>query len=148
MQMGQLSNGYWIWKNAWRRDPFGRERSEEQRLKESLASGVVFSSQLDQRRWSFDDANGYTVGKAYSMLAGQNSILVPRICKRLWNRVVSTKINCFGWRLLLNGLPTKSGLLKRGIQLEEAKTVFCICKNELEDENHLFVQCSKIQAYG
>ncbi|GKV00881.1 hypothetical protein SLEP1_g13493 [Rubroshorea leprosula] len=146
MEVGQISNGLWIWRNAWRREPFGRERNEERLLKESLVGGITFSTQPDQRVWSFDTANGYTVGKAYSMMAGQNNILEPRICTRLWNRLVPTKVSCFGWRLLLNGIPTKSGLLKRGVKLEEAETICCICRRDFEDENHLFVQCPKIQS--
>ncbi|GKU88292.1 hypothetical protein SLEP1_g2574 [Rubroshorea leprosula] len=96
MEVGQISNGLWIWRNAWRREPFGRERNEERLLKESLTGGITFSTQPDQRIWSFDTANGYTVGKAYSMMAGQNNILEPRICTRLWNRLVPIKVSCFG----------------------------------------------------
>ncbi|GKV02363.1 hypothetical protein SLEP1_g14810 [Rubroshorea leprosula] len=88
MDVGHFSNGFWTWRNAWRRKPFGKERNEEQMLKESLMGGLVFSAQLDQRSWNFDATNGYNVSKAYSMLAR--------------------------W--------------------------------DLEDENHLFVQCPKIQS--
>ncbi|GLT28936.1 hypothetical protein SLA2020_038370 [Shorea laevis] len=146
MDVSQLTNGFWIWRNAWRREPFGRERNEEQKLKESLMGGLVLSTQPDQRSWCLDTANGFTVSKAYSMLVGQNIILETRICKRLWSRFVPAKISCFGWRLLLNGLPTKAGLLRRGIKIEEAESLCCICRRDLEDENHLFARCSKIQS--
>ncbi|GKV43679.1 hypothetical protein SLEP1_g50940 [Rubroshorea leprosula] len=122
-----------------------REKNEEQRLKEILISGIVLSSQPDQWSWSVDAANGYTVGKAYSMMVGQSRILEARICKRIWNKLNLTKVSCFGWRLLLNGLPTKSNLQKRGILIEEEESICNICRRNVEDENHLFVQCYKIQ---
>ncbi|GLT37027.1 hypothetical protein SLA2020_113690 [Shorea laevis] len=146
MEVGHFSNNSWIWKNIWRHDFIGRERNEEQRIKEILVRDLALSSQPDQRSWSFDTANGYTVRKAYSLMASQNRIMEPRISKKLWGKLIPSKISCFGWRLILKGLPTKSALLKRGIQLQEEETNCCICRKELEDDNHLFVQCSKIQS--
>ncbi|GKV38230.1 hypothetical protein SLEP1_g46166 [Rubroshorea leprosula] len=124
----------------------GGERNEEQRIKEILLRKLVLSSQPDQRSWSFDIANGYTVRKAYSLMASQNRILEPRICKKLWGKLIPSEISCFGWHLILKGLPTKAGLLTKGIQLQEEETFCCICRKELEDENHLFATCSKIQS--
>ncbi|GLT36863.1 hypothetical protein SLA2020_112120 [Shorea laevis] len=145
LEMGHYSNDSRSLEHIWRRKPFGRERDEEQRLNQILLGEVALSSQPDQRSWSFDTGNGYTVGKAYLLITSKNGILEPHICKRLWGKLIPSKISCFGWRLLLNGLPTKSGLIKRGIQLEEPETLCCICRRELEDDNHLFIQCSKIQ---
>ncbi|GLT59701.1 hypothetical protein SLA2020_325060 [Shorea laevis] len=145
MKVGHFSNGSWMWKNIWRRKLFGKEKNDEQRLKEILTSGIMLSSQLDQRSWSLYAANGYTISKAYSMMARQSRIMESRTCKRLWNKLIPTKVSCFGWRLLLNGLPTKSSLQKRGILLEEEESICSVCRRNVEDENHLFVQCSKIQ---
>ncbi|GLT26719.1 hypothetical protein SLA2020_017650 [Shorea laevis] len=145
-EVGHLLNASWIWKNEWRHEPFGRERNKEQRLKGILMDGIVMNSQPDQRIWSFDHVNGYSAGKAYSLFINQNGILEPRICKRLWGGLIPTKISCFGWRLLLNGLPTKVGLLKRGITLEEIETTCCICNRDSEDENHPFVKCPMVQS--
>ncbi|GLU05717.1 hypothetical protein SLE2022_227990 [Rubroshorea leprosula] len=144
MEMGHYSNGSRSLEHSWRHEPFGRERDEEQRLNQILLGEVVLSSQPDRRSWSFDTGNGYTVGKAYLLITSKNGILEPHICKRLWGRLIPSKISCFGWRLFLNGLPTKSSLIKRGIQLDEPETMCCICRRELEDDNHLFIQCSKI----
>ncbi|GKU91277.1 hypothetical protein SLEP1_g5176 [Rubroshorea leprosula] len=146
MEVGQFSNDSWIWKNIWRHDFIGRERDEEQRIKEIILRELVLSSQPDQRRWSFDTANGYTVRKAYSLMAGQNRLVETRICRKLWGKLIPSKISCFGWRLILKGLSTKAGILKRGIQLQEEETFCCICIKELEDDNHLFATCPKIQS--
>ncbi|GKV23714.1 hypothetical protein SLEP1_g33413 [Rubroshorea leprosula] len=127
-------------------DPIAPERDEEQRIKEIILRELVVSSQPDQRRWSFDTANGYTVRKAYSLMAGQNRLVETRICRKLWGKLIPSKISCFGWRLILKGLPTKAGILKRGIQLQEEETFCCICRKELEDDNHLFATCPKIQS--
>ncbi|GKV15232.1 hypothetical protein SLEP1_g26031 [Rubroshorea leprosula] len=146
MEVGQFSNDSWIWKNIWRHDFIGRERDEEQRIKEIILRELVLSSQPDQRRWSFDTANGYTVRKAYSLMASQNRLVETRICRKLWGKLIPSKINCFGWRLILKGLLMKAGILKRGIQLQEEATFCCICRKELEDDDHLFATCPKIQS--
>ncbi|GKV27959.1 hypothetical protein SLEP1_g37069 [Rubroshorea leprosula] len=61
MEMGHYSNGSRSLEHSWRREPFGRERDEEQRLNQILLGEVVQSSQPDRRSWSFDTGNGYTI---------------------------------------------------------------------------------------
>jgi hypothetical protein len=54
---------------------------------------------------------------------------------------VPSKVNLFGWRLLLNRLPTRAALNRRGILLNshDLRCVFCLSHNE--DNAHLFFYC-------
>ncbi|CAJ2673745.1 unnamed protein product [Trifolium pratense] len=62
--------------------------------------------------------------------------------KKLWKNDVQSKVNVFGWRLLLDRLPTKMALNHKGILLNshDLLCVFCFLFNE--DCAHLFFLCS------
>ncbi|XP_045797681.1 uncharacterized protein LOC123891843 [Trifolium pratense] len=67
---------------------------------------------------------------------------VLEVIKRLWKTDVPSKINVFGWRLLLNKLPTRTALNRRGI-LTNSHDLPCVCCfKQLEDSAHLFFSCS------
>ena len=48
------------------------------------------------------------------------------------------KIKIFLWQLCHNSLPSRSTLLRRGIQLDPLCPA---CSNDLEDSNHTFLHC-------
>nr|KAJ0220719.1 hypothetical protein LSAT_V11C200099030 [Lactuca sativa] len=51
-----------------------------------------------------------------------------------------TKVRCFIWRAVLNGIPTACALQKRGINFN---TINCsYCDLEREDTDHVLINCS------
>ncbi|KAL4584401.1 hypothetical protein LXL04_009002 [Taraxacum kok-saghyz] len=63
--------------------------------------------------------------------------------KHWWNNWIPLKINFFGWRAVLNRLPTKLELAKRGVPIPSAYCRFC--GQMEEDDSHLFLQCTWIK---
>ncbi|KAL4577094.1 hypothetical protein LXL04_013197 [Taraxacum kok-saghyz] len=64
------------------------------------------------------------------------------ICKELtykhwWNNWVPIKINFFGWRAVLNRLPTKSQLASRGVPMPSSFCSFC---GQWEENDLLFLE--------
>jgi hypothetical protein len=61
----------------------------------------------------------------------------------LWENDIPSKVGVFGWRLLLEKLPTRAALASRSIltnlHLHDLPCVFCF--NEVEDCPHLFFKC-------
>ncbi|GJR73176.1 RNA-directed DNA polymerase, eukaryota [Tanacetum coccineum] len=56
-----------------------------------------------------------------------------------WIKTIPIKVNVFAWKLHLDRLPTRSNLLKRGIQVQSS---LCpICNVLQEDTSHLFFSC-------
>ncbi|PNX80416.1 hypothetical protein L195_g036415, partial [Trifolium pratense] len=60
---------------------------------------------------------------------------------RLWKSDVPSKIIVFGWRLLLNRLPTRTALHRRGILSNPFESSCVFCFRHMEDETHLFFSC-------
>ncbi|XP_058767418.1 uncharacterized protein LOC131641109 [Vicia villosa] len=60
---------------------------------------------------------------------------------QLWKIRILTNILMFGWRFILNRLPTKDNLLERDIELAEIDEVCVLCGNYSETRNHLFTDC-------
>lgn len=46
---------------------------------------------------------------------------------------------CFIWRIKKRGIPTKAGLIRRGINIPSS--ICELCGNGLEDGDHLLVGC-------
>ncbi|GJX20252.1 RNA-directed DNA polymerase, eukaryota [Tanacetum coccineum] len=69
-----------------------------------------------------------------------DEVLLPKenVAMR-WIKTIPIKVNVFAWKLHLDRLPTRSNLLKRGIQVQYS---LCpICNVLQEDTSHLFFSC-------
>ncbi|XP_058781341.1 uncharacterized protein LOC131655500 [Vicia villosa] len=60
----------------------------------------------------------------------------------LWKSKTPSKVLIFGWRLLLNRIPTKVNLALRKILVDPLLVCCPLCGLEEEDVEHLFVRCS------
>ncbi|MFS7889004.1 putative RNA-directed DNA polymerase [Helianthus anomalus] len=91
----------------------------------------------DQWKWK-GNANGiYSVKEAKKLIANGPHPVVD--VKMKWKGWVPLKIKIMVWRAMLNRLPTKMELLKRGLSLP---AVLCnLCDSEMETSIHLFTGC-------
>jgi len=69
-----------------------------------------------------------------------------KVFRLLWNlKIVLSAIIC-AWRLLLDRLPTRVNLVRRGIQVGN---VCCpLCSEGVETAQHLFSTCRVAQSLG
>lgn len=87
-------------------------------------------------------SNIYSSATTYSILQSGERVLDETLCKRLWSKPTPSNVSIFGWRLLLNRLPTKDELIKRG-SLDLAQLPCTLCGNEPESIDHVFLNCPK-----
>lgn len=59
----------------------------------------------------------------------------------LWQTNALSKVFIFGWRLVLNRLPTRINLEKHGVLYGLLNLVCPLCDEESEDSCHLFGDC-------
>ncbi|CAJ2668249.1 unnamed protein product [Trifolium pratense] len=104
----------------------------------------------DKWRWIPEKSGFFTVKSVYSFfLSGRvmhdvNPGVLPAL-KSLWENDIPSKVGVFGWRLLLEKLPTRAALAARGI-LTNSHDLSCVfCFNEVEDCPHLFFKCLFMQ---
>ncbi|XP_058733909.1 uncharacterized protein LOC131605584 [Vicia villosa] len=63
------------------------------------------------------------------------------VIKRFWDTTVPSKINFFGWRLILNRLPVRDQLAHRNIIHREEDKLCVFYAADIEDIDHLFFKC-------
>ncbi|CAJ2658481.1 unnamed protein product [Trifolium pratense] len=98
----------------------------------------------------WDSVGLFTVKSCYSLLLQYSNTVVLEsnvldAIQKLWKNDVPSKVNIFGWRLLLEKLPTRAALHHRGI-LNNPHDISCIfCYMQMEDCSHLFFNCSFVK---
>ncbi|GKU89448.1 hypothetical protein SLEP1_g3583 [Rubroshorea leprosula] len=141
-QMGNLRSGSWKWKLSWRRNLFEWEDEEVVDLERMIEGTKITQGRPDKWEWIHDKERQYSSKSAYHILAtDQSGPNGSTIFKRTWNTTLPTKVSAFNWQLMLDRIPTKVNLLKRGIikDMEESKCV--VCEEQEEDSAHLFLRC-------
>ncbi|GLT48512.1 hypothetical protein SLA2020_221330 [Shorea laevis] len=107
-----------------------------------MLEGVKMShANPDRWEWIQSKDGLYSTKEAYSLLTKeQHEARAGTTFQRIWNTMLPSKIAAFNWQLLLDRIPTKLNLVKRGIikNLEEGVCNMC---GEEEDAAHLFLKC-------
>ncbi|GKA53863.1 RNA-directed DNA polymerase, eukaryota [Tanacetum coccineum] len=97
----------------------------------------VLSNVDDRWAWDLNGGGDFCVKDARDLV---DEVLLPKenVATR-WIKTIHIKVNVFAWKLHLDRLPTRSNLLKRGIQVQSS---LCpICNVLQEDTSHLFFSC-------
>ncbi|GKV33389.1 hypothetical protein SLEP1_g41906 [Rubroshorea leprosula] len=127
----------------WRRERIGREKDEEEKLREGLERLQLKKRAEDRWRWTHDSEGRYGVKNAYDFLAPIECVLDKQWSKLIWCKLVPSKVSFFGWRLSLDRLPTKWNIRKQGVPLQEEELKCVLCKDKVEEVNHLFSMCKE-----
>jgi hypothetical protein len=79
----------------------------------------------------------FTVKLAYCQAA--NFVSDP-FFEKFWNKLVPSKISTFAWKVVLDRIPTRVNLLRRGVSSLDG--ILCpLCGEEDESAHHLFFSC-------
>jgi hypothetical protein len=89
----------------------------------------------------------FTVKGAYMELLNRSSTAssddsMVNSLELLWKNNVPSKISIFGWRLLLEKLPTKEALFDKGIIINISDKSRVFCSNNDESIHHVFLHCT------
>ncbi|GJU72449.1 RNA-directed DNA polymerase, eukaryota, reverse transcriptase zinc-binding domain protein [Tanacetum coccineum] len=125
------------WSSILRRLPRGGEESSQFNALLSHIGDVVLSDKKDTWEWSLNTSTGITVASVRTLIDA-NTLDVDSIATH-WNRCVPIKVNIFLWRLVLNKLPTRVNLDRKGIDVDS--TLCPICGDDVETVNQIFFSC-------
>jgi hypothetical protein len=145
-QMGSWIDNSWIWSFEWKANLITTEIVAAQELLSLLHSVQPKHDERDRRKWVAHTAGFFSVKSAYSALEnspfsqanGSNS---TGIYKDLWSNNVPSKVSIFGWRLLIERLPTRDALYRKGIITNNHERSCVFCSREVEDIHHVFFNC-------
>jgi hypothetical protein len=103
----------------------------------------------DRRKWIPHGAGLFSVNSAYVCLLNRLATeaiesTTLKALKKLWNTNIPSKGAVFGWRLLLDKLPTKGALFNKGIITSNYERCCVFCSVEEEDALHVFFNCHMI----
>jgi len=131
------------WNLSWRRERFEWEKHlEEQML--TLISNVKWDvRRFDRLVWVGEATQVYSVRSSYSILIGESSMQSSESFKCLWSLSVAPSAIVCAWRILLNRMPTRLNLARRGVQL--ANLLCPLCQDGVESIDHLFNTCIVVQ---
>jgi len=110
-----------------------------------MVSKVYWTTEdQDKLLWEGNDQKVYTVKSGYSVLNREDLMHTPEVFRLLWSlKIVPLAIIC-AWTLLLDRLPTRVNLARRGIQVGN---VCCpLCNDGVESTQHLFSTCRVAQS--
>ncbi|GKA45251.1 RNA-directed DNA polymerase, eukaryota, reverse transcriptase zinc-binding domain protein [Tanacetum coccineum] len=123
--------------SALRRPPRGGAGSAQLNALHALIGDVVLSDDCDSWKWSLNAYVGFSVASVRS-LVDDNTLNVDTYATK-WNRYIPIKVNVFLWRLMLNKIPSRVNLDRKGI---DVGSVLCpICQDDVEMVNHVFFSC-------
>src|ERR1044072_5065033 len=143
--MGEWVGEEWRWQFRWRRPLGVREVAQLAHMTQWLSLCPLKQGVHDEWIWSCCKEGCYTVKSAYALLIGEDVAPNNEMYAALWECNIPSNIAGFGWRLLVDRLPTRSNLRRRAI-LQSAQDCLCpLCGEEEETSIHLMWRCTKTQ---
>ncbi|GKV30901.1 hypothetical protein SLEP1_g39668 [Rubroshorea leprosula] len=140
-QMGNWKKGNWQWSLQWRRQLYEWEKDNVIELRGLLEKSQLVKDQKNRWEWRYDKEGVYPAKTTYDLLLGNNQNNRTGLSKRIWSKIIPTKVNAFAWQALQDRIPTKLNLYVRGIITDPNQVLCSLCGENMEDGNHLFIHC-------
>ncbi|KAK2457421.1 hypothetical protein QL285_004692 [Trifolium repens] len=145
--MGFWENAAWKWNFVWSDILTNNELASFHDLFLMLEQVHPGMANSDRRRWIPQAAGEFTVKSTYTHLlyksgSEQLESAMEQALKKLWKANVPLKVGIFGWRLLIDKLPSREALFRKGIITNPMDSCCVFCNSEMEDINHAFFKCS------
>ncbi|KAL4583053.1 hypothetical protein LXL04_007617 [Taraxacum kok-saghyz] len=138
MDRFQISGGEGIFSWEWSRPPGSASELAEFVACCGEVSTFGFSPSSDKWIWGGYPTGTFSVRSLRSLWVSNTFSSLDYVHN--WNNLVPLKLNFFGWRAVLNRLPSKTELIKRGVAL--SSSVCGTCGVAEESVDHLLRDCS------
>ena len=135
-EVGIWVDSVWVWKLRWRRPGFECESTLQEELLRSL-SGVKLNREMkDCMTWKGED---FSVKSAYDCVAKSDICNENVTFKHLWMSRAFPNVLTTGWRVLLDRIPTRVNLSRRGVVVDT--TLCALCQKKWpESSQHMFLE--------
>ncbi|GJR19843.1 RNA-directed DNA polymerase, eukaryota [Tanacetum coccineum] len=121
----------------WRRDVRGGIEQNQLNALLILIANIRLQNGHDKARWMLDDQGIFSV--AATRLHIDEMRLVGQDLVTRWCAFVPRKVHIFVWRVMLDRLPTRYNLSRRGLEIE---AIFCpCCGTGMETISHVLFTC-------
>nr|GFB38535.1 RNA-directed DNA polymerase, eukaryota [Tanacetum cinerariifolium] len=98
----------------------------------------------DRRVWNLDSSGEFFVASISRKI---DDVRLPNVgLKTRWVKLVPIKVNVLSWKVMVEALPTRFNMSRRGISIP---SIMCpVCDEEVESVNHLFFRCKVCYQLG
>ena len=141
--VGEWEGTDWRWRLEWRRDKFEWESELEANLLECILRANINKNISDIPVWGEEELENYSVNIAYNHLAKRPRATHHSAFEYLWQAKAFPNVLTTAWRALLNRIPTRESLSRRGVQMNSRVCV--LCQEKEESCQHLFIECKNAQ---
>ncbi|KAK8560962.1 hypothetical protein V6N13_026397 [Hibiscus sabdariffa] len=135
------------WAGLFQRSLVDREFKLVEDLKLLLSEYRLSESMEDKLIWIHGVAGSFSVKKLSSLLNSVNLEASEFNFERVWKLKVPPKIRSFVWMLVLDRLPSKEFLLKRGVNIPIDMAGCPWCGLGVENTFHLLIGCRFVTVF-
>ena len=139
VEVGEWGEEGWQWQLEWRRARFEWEVVLEEEMLRYVEKGSMNKEVNDCILWRGDALGVFSVKSAYDCMNSQVSSTTNSVFKMLWQTEARPSAQTTAWKVLLDRLPTKGNLIRRGVQVTSPLCVFC--HESDESVQHLLCEC-------
>ena len=142
-EVGVWINSDWRWRLTWRRARFEWESSLEADLFTLLSGALMRRNYVNVQVWGKEEPGLFSVNSAYECLAKQSRGTQSDVFNLLWKTKAFPNVIVTAWRVLLDRIPTRVSLSRRGVMMES--TLCAMCQLKEESCQHIFLECKYAQ---
>ncbi|XP_058783282.1 uncharacterized protein LOC131657957 [Vicia villosa] len=149
--MGNWNNNVWSWNIIQSEEVLGLEATGEYSDLVQVLLGIQPRQNIiDLVVWPFENSRVFTVKSCYRLLMqvqGEADLEDSQKCalKIIWGSRCPSKIKIFGWRLILDRLPTRKQLMRRRIITQPQEVTCAFCGQGEEEIAHIMLYCPKLK---
>lgn len=141
-QLGEMCNGFWVWKLIWRRRLYEWEQEEVDRLNILIQH---FSPQLGKKdgvSWQGSSSDRFPIKHIISRLYESHDPILPsEVSNLIWRIKIPPRALLTLWMASLEKLKTGDFLLNKGLII--VSNALCpFCRLHVESQSHILFTCS------
>lgn len=149
--MWSWSYGEWEWNLVVDQARMDGEGTTQMSILTQTLMQIRLIAKMEDRFVWWKDKHDFTVKCRYVVLCDQidqheNSIQPPEsilnVLAQVWRTKIPNNVHIFSWRFILNRLPTRDQLARRGILTGSHDILCSFYFDVVEDNFHVFVGCS------
>ena len=130
------------WVSLFRRNLFQWEGASLQKLCGVLEGISLVTNKHDKIVWEHDVVGKFSVKKLSALLSSPGENESKFEFYNLWRINIPPKVQYFMWMLIVDRLPTKAFLRKRGLPLTMEQSLCPWCNLKEENVDHVLFNCS------
>jgi len=138
-EVGEWEDEVWRWRLGWRRARFEWESVLEAKLTIHISTTMLSKEEKDIQVWGNDEKGCFTINAAYEYLAKHERGSRLDVYETLWKSKAFPSVLTTTWRVLMDRIPTRECLSRRGVTMNSILRALCQTKNE--SCQHLFLEC-------